>query len=146
MMNTITKENNSWAEKELKSFENFPVEVIDITIGYRRLSYIFQIEIHKISAEFKFGQELKASFFSIIKNNELDEIGYDIEDFESILYPQEVNKVESVKDYVTLLAMCRVADNDQYKTLITDWENLYHANSFGRFIKKYFGILPKKKG
>jgi len=45
-----------------------------------RLSEIFRIPIEEIKPESRFGADLKASFFSDFKRNELDQVNDDIHD------------------------------------------------------------------
>ena len=114
------KYNNKviWETRELHFYKGTFVDILDIHIGYSRIANIFNIVVNDIQANFRFGEELDASFISDFRHNELDQIVFDIEEFELILYPNKINKeVSIVKDYIILLAQCRQANFEEYQIL-----------------------------
>jgi hypothetical protein len=143
MNNSITP---TWEERELSYYQGTPVDIMDIHIGYSRIGYIFKLSPWDLMADFKFGKELNASFVSDFRHNELDRIGFDIEDLCSILSIgiTNIQKVNTIRDYIVLFAQCRLSgDEGEYKRLIKHWSNLQHATKIGQKCFEWFGFLPK---
>jgi len=76
--------------------------MMDIIVGYMRLSHVFDIPAKDIRADFKFGEELASSFTSPFRANEMRYVEYDIEDMLQVLDPKGPIEVDTVKDYVIL--------------------------------------------
>ena len=145
----IRPEDKQWVEHELSFYKGSDscVQQEDILIGYQRIAFIFQCLPHKIHAEDRFGIEIHASIQSSwLTPSEFDKIIDDINDFEILLPPNkkiDKERITCVKDYVLLLAQCRIININDYQKLITDWQNERNATTFGRLIKRWFGVLPK---
>jgi hypothetical protein len=138
MKREIPDAEREWVERELSSYSGTPVESIDIIIGHLRLSFVFNIAPKDIRADFMFGHQLRESFRSIVKSNEMDRVSYDTEDMLSI-------SEGKVKDYVRLLSQCRLSHNVRgYKRMVEKWLNLLCATKCGHFLNDWFGFLPKQ--
>jgi hypothetical protein len=76
----------------------------------------------------------------------MERISHDIEDIILVLDSKEVpSAVNTVKDYVILLSRCRLSQNvEYYRRLVESWLDLLCATDFGRFLKSWFGFLPKR--
>lgn len=145
-MNQLPDNEKECLSREISFYAGTPVEFIDIIISHIRVSYIFNIAARDIRADFGFGKELNSSFESIFRSNEMERISHDIEDIILVLDSKEVpSAVNTVKDYVILLSRCRLSQNvEYYRRLVESWLDLLCATDFGRFLKSWFGFLPKR--
>ena len=106
---TLTTEETTWIETERsKDLPTYNFE--DIAFAYARLAKIFQRPITSISAEHKFGRDLRASINSFFRRNEIDQVRLDLEDVAVDLSPElqiDYDTAITVLGYVTV--MCKAA-------------------------------------
>ena len=106
---TLTNEEMAWVEAERSKYAP-TCSTEDIAFAYSRLATIFRCPITRIRAEQKFGSDLRASFNSFFRRNEIDQIRLDLEDVQVDLSPElkvDYDAAITVLGYVTV--MCEAA-------------------------------------
>jgi hypothetical protein len=76
----------------------------------RRLSRVFRISVSEEQMSYRFGEDLKATFISDFKRNELDQINDDIHDVADRMTLKKLNRgeltIQTVKDYCEHMIRC----------------------------------------
>lgn len=87
-----------------------------------RIAEIFGIPVTQLRQDTKFGEDLKASFVSDFRFNELDKVDFDIRDVADRKITKELNKGEAtiytVGDYCNHMVRCYETMSDEVSRIL----------------------------
>jgi hypothetical protein len=88
----------------------------------RRLALIFHVPFDSLKADLKFGVDLKASFISDFRRNELDMVSDDIHDVASKLIAKEIRSghlnIRTVGEYCDYMVRCSKSNLKEVEYLL----------------------------
>jgi hypothetical protein len=110
-----------------------------------RIAWIFRVSEEELGPEKRFGSDLRESFVSDFRHNELDRIGFDIEEMVDGIGDISIRsrKVQTVAEFCALAEEFRAAKPEGYDQLVADWEkeaNMVHRPFWRRLIHRAIGL------
>lgn len=109
-----------------------------------RIADIFDISVSEIKMEYRFDYELKPSFVSDFKHNQLDHLQYDIDEIRSVVDDEDIipDVVRNVGDFCSLIAKYHDVTPKYCKLLFERWEkerNMKNKPWWRRFVFDMIG-------
>lgn len=89
-----------------------------------RISSLFELPVENINASWRFGHELKPSFTSDFRKNQIDHLQFDVDEVK-VAVENKINipdVIETVDDFCTLIKQFYEVDSKYCESLFMQWD------------------------